>query len=187
MAAGGTPANVKLGPGRLSYAPLGTAEPTLGSAALPSAWQALGYTESGSELSWTLTDADIEVAEELDPIDNVLTKRVGTLTVEAAENTKKNLLLVTGGGAANTNDNTPFELPDLSAVVGVMMVWDSADTLPDATNRRILMRCVKPGGTVTTGRKKAPGKATLPAVMKIVKPDATTRAVKYFPDAAGRI
>lgn len=190
MAAGGNPNNVKLGPGRLYYAPLGTAEPTLGSAALPSQWQALGYTETGSELQINQEDSDIEVAEELDPIDNLLTKRTTKLVVEAAEVTKKNILLVTGGGASNTNDGTAFSLVDPASVIGVMMIWDSSDTAGasgDIANRRVLMRKVKPGGSVNLARKKAPGKATLPATLNVVKPDQTNPSVKFFPDLNGII
>lgn len=185
MAAGGNPLNVKLGPGRIYYAPIGTAEPTLGSASLPSQWQAVGYTEAGSELQINQDTADVEVAEELDPIDNLVTKRTTQLVVEAAEVTKKNLLMVSGGGAANTNDGTAFELTDPSAQVGVMVVWDSVDTLPDITNRRVLMRKVKPGGNINLARKKAPNKATLPVTLACVKPDASTKSVKFFPDQTG--
>lgn len=188
MAAGGNPNNVKLGPGRLYYAPLGTADPTLGSAALPSQWQAVGYTEDGTEIQISQTDEDVDVAEELDPIDNLLTKRTTKLVVEAAEVTKKNLLLFTGGGASNTNDGVAFELVDPSSVVGVMMVWDSSDTAGasgDITNRRYLFRKVKPGGDVNLARKKAPAKATIPATLNVVKPDATNKSFKVFPDLSG--
>jgi hypothetical protein len=104
-----TPSNVKLGPGKIYYAPLGTAEPTLGSATLPSQWQAVGYTEDGSEVQINQDTADIEVAEEVDPIDNLVTKRTSTFVFEASEATKKNLLMISGGGAANTNDGTAFD------------------------------------------------------------------------------
>jgi hypothetical protein len=163
MAGGGNPSNVKLGPGKIYYAPLGTAEPTLGSATLPSQWQAVGYTEEGSEVQINQDTADIEVAEEVDPIDNLVTKRTSTFVFEASEATKKNLLMISGGGAANTHDGTAFEL----------------------TNRRVLMRKVKPGGSVNLARKKAPDKATLPASLAIVKPDASTKSIKFFPDLTG--
>lgn len=184
MAGGGNPTNVKLGPGKLYYAPLGTAEPTLGSAALPSTWNAVGYTESGSEIQIAMEDQDIEVAEELDPIDNYVVKRTATLVVEAAEVTKKNLTAFTGGGASATNNGTAFELTDPASIVGVMVVWDSEDT-PTITNRRILMRKVKPGGSLNLARAKAPKKATLPVALKIVKPDATNRSILFFPDQTG--
>lgn len=190
MAAGGNPQNVKLGPGRLYFAPLGTTEPTVGSAVLPSAWTPLGYTENGSEFGFALTNEDVEVAEELDPIDAVNTKRALTLTVEAAEATKRNLQVLTGGGAAALNDGTPFEPPTPGTEVGVMLVWDSSDTAGasgDILNRRVLMRKAVPSGNINIARRKAPAKTTLPAVLKLVKPDANNGPIKFFPDQSGRI
>jgi hypothetical protein len=188
MAAGGSPTNVKLGPGRLYYAPLGTTEPVSSSAALPSAWQAIGYTENGTEIATNITSEDIEVAEEFDPIDNVMTKRSTVVTVEMAESTKKRLLLALGAGASFADDGAVFEMPDADAVVGVMMVWDSdLGTTPTNLNRRILFRSVKPSGNVTTVRRKAPAKSTISATFTAIKPDAANRAVKFFPNGLGQI
>ena len=75
MAAGGTPSNVDLGPGRLYVAPLGTAEPVNCSAALPSAWIPIGYTEDGTEFQFGVTREAVEVAEEVDPIGYEMTRR----------------------------------------------------------------------------------------------------------------
>ena len=186
MAAGGAPSSVKLGPGRLYYAPLGTTEPTNCSTALPSAWIAIGYTENGTEFSTNITAEDIEVAEELEPIDNVQTKRMQTVTIEMAETTKKRLLVALGAGASYSDDSTPFEFPDPSAIVGVMLVWDSLDTT-DATNRRWLFRSAKPSGTITTVRRKAPAKSTISATFNCVKPSTSTNAVKIFPNSSGQI
>jgi hypothetical protein len=186
MAAGGTPGNVKLGAGRLYYAPLGTAEPTNCSTALPSAWIAVGYTEGGTSIDTAITSEDIEVAEELDPIDNVQTKRSTTLTLEMAETTKKRLLLALGGGASYADDSTPFEMPDISAIVGVQFVWDSLDTV-DATNRRVLIRNAKPSGTVSQARRKAPQKQTIPATFNCTKNASGAAAVKWFPNSSGQV
>lgn len=186
MAAGGTPANIKLGPGRLYYAPLGTTEPASCSAALPSAWKSIGYTENGTEIAITVTAEDIDVAEELESVDNVQTKRTVVVNVEMAESTKRRLLLAVGAGAAPSDDAATFELPDPTAVVGVMLVWDAMDT-PDATNRRWLFRSAKPSGTITTVRRKAPAKSTITASFTCVKPDATNGALKVFPNSTGQV
>lgn len=188
MAAGGTPGNVKLGPGRLYYAPLGTAEPTLASAALPSAWQIVGYTEDGTEITIDQTSEDIEVAEELDPIDNVLTKRTQQLKVTMAESTKRRLLLALGAGASYADDGTAFEFPDPDSIVAVMMVWDSdLASTPTAANSRWLFRAVKPTGTITRVNNKAPNKRTIAATFNAVKPDASNRAVKVFSTPTGLV
>lgn len=186
MAAGGTPGNVDLGPGRLYYAPLGTTEPTTCSAALPSAWIAVGYTEDGTEVQTNITSEAIEVAEELDPIAFEQTRRQTQLGIQMAEATKKRLALALGAGAGETDDSDTFEFPDSGDVVGVMFVWDSEET-PSATNRRWLFRKCTPSGTVTTARRKAPQKALIPVTFDCAKPDASTKAVKVFPNASGQI
>jgi len=186
MAAGGTPGNVKLGPGRLYFAPLGTAEPTNCSTALPSAWIAVGYTEDGTQIDIDITSEAIEVAEELDPIRFMQTKRMTKLTVSMAESTKKRLTLAWGGGAGGTDDSTPIEPPDPASIVGVMLVWDEMDT-PDATNRRWLIRQATPSGTISTSRKKAPAKTLIQATFDCAKPSTTTAPIKVFPNSSGQV
>lgn len=186
MAAGGTPGNVRLGAGRLYYAPLGTAEPTNCSTALPSAWIAVGYTESGTEIATALTAEGIFVAEELDEIDNVQTGRTTTLALEMAESTKKRLALALGAGAGYTDDSTPFELPEIDAIVGVQFVWDSLD-VPTALNRRVLVRNAKPSGTITQARRKAPQKQLITATFSCTKNAAGLAALRYFPNSLGQV
>lgn len=66
-------------PGLLYVAPIGTTEPTastdLAAASLPSAWREVGYTEDGSVFKYDVKSEKIEVAEELDPIQSVITGR----------------------------------------------------------------------------------------------------------------
>lgn len=183
MAAGGTPSNVKLGPGRLWIAPLGTAEPASATAVLPSAWWPLGYTESGTELQFNRTSQGVMVAEEFDSIDEVNVSRDILLNVEIAERTKKRLVLVHGGGAAGVDDATAFELPDPETNTGFMAVWDSdkADT-PTSTNRRRLFRLCKPTGSVTETQARAPSKQTVKASFKVLQPSgAGLTPIKFFP------
>lgn len=184
MAAGGTPANVTLGPGRLYFAPLGTAEPTTCSAALPSAWRPIGYTEDGTEITIDISAEDIMVAEELDPVDRVVTSRTIRLVVTLAESTKSRLLLAVGGGAAGVDDSTPFELPEPGAEVPVMLVWDS-DESPSAANRRWLFRSAQAAGTITTVRRKAPAKNSIQATFTAMKPSPTAGPVRIFPNNLG--
>lgn len=186
MAAGGNSANVQLGPGRLYTAPLGTTEPTSASAALPSAWRAVGYTEEGSAFSTELTNEPVEVAEEVDPILYVLSRRTNTLALAMAETTRRNLALALGGGADAANDATTFEPPDPGDEVAVMFVWDSEDDPTTGTNTRWLFRQAKPGGTIEIGRRKSPAKATIASVFNLEKP-ATAAPYKVFPDANGLI
>lgn len=169
MAAGGNANNVTLGPGRLYVAPLGTSEPTNASTALPSAWSAVGYTEEGTAFSIELTSEPIEVAEELDPIRWVNTRRVASLTVAMAETTRRNLYMALGGGAGLTNVAGSMTLPTPGSEVAVMMVWDFEDT-PTATNTRYLFRQAKPSGTIELANRKAPTKRMIAVTFNLEKP-----------------
>lgn len=193
MAAGGNRKNITIGPGRWYRAPLGTAEPTSASAALPSAfWTPVGYTEDGSEVTTDITTEDIEVAEELDPIDTLATRRTTTVTINCAESTVANMATALGGDVSRTNDAVAYEFPDPSSIVGFMLVHDSEED-PTATgtdgalNRRWLFRNCKPTGSGSTANRKAPQKKLVPITVRANKPDNGGSPVKIFPDALGRI
>lgn len=185
MSAGGNADAVQLGPGRLYVAPLGTSEPTSASAALPSAWSPIGYTEDGNAFASDLTSEPVEVAEELDPIAYENTRRLNRLTFQMAEATARNLVLALGGGAAQANDGSSVEPPDAGSEVAVMLIWDSDET-PGATNVRWLYRQAKPSGTIEIGRRKAPGKTLIPVTFNLEKP-SSAKPFKVFPNAAGDI
>lgn len=186
MAAGGTPGNVALGPGRLYMAPLGTTEPVNCSTALPSAWIAIGYTEDGTEVGVDITSEGIEVAEELEPILFMQTKRSTKLTLSMAESTKKRLALSMGAGSQYTDDANSFQFPDASEVVAVMLIWDSLDT-PTALNKRWVFRQCTPSGSVNISRKKAPSKSLIPVTFDCAKPSTSVKSVIVFPNSAGAI
>jgi hypothetical protein len=188
MAAGGTPNNVQLGAGRLYYAPLGTAEPASATSVMPSAWKPIGYTENGTEITIDTSAEDIMVAEELDPIDRVVTARTIRLAVEMAESTKSRLLLAVGAGATALDDGTAFELPKAGDEVPVMLVWDSTPgATPAADNRRWLFRAAQAAGTITTVRRKAPAKNSIQATFTAIVPNATDSAIKVYSNAAGQV
>lgn len=91
-------ANVTTGPGTLYYAPLGTAEPATRVAAWPSGWVPVGYTAEGHTFSTSLNVDDIEVAELLDPVRRVTTKRDSKVAFAMAEATLAHLKLILNGG-----------------------------------------------------------------------------------------
>jgi hypothetical protein len=185
MAAGGDAAAVKVGPGRLWVAPLGTAEPTDNSTALPSAWSPVGYTEEGNAYAADLTSEPVEVAEEIDPIRYENTRRLSRVTFSMAEATARNLVLALGGGTAQPNDDTDFELPAAGTEVAVMLVWDSNETA-DATNVRWLYRQAKPSGTIEIARRKSPQKSLIPVTFNLEKP-TSTGPTHVFPNEDGDI
>lgn len=187
--AGGTPGNVKLGPGRVWIAPIGTTEPLSATAILPSAWWAMGYTETGTEIVFNRTTEKVMVAEEFDAIDEVNVSREIVVNIEIAERTKKRLLLVHGGGAAGVDDATAFEMPDPETNTGFMMVWDSdkAD-IPTAFNRRRLFRLCKPTGSVTESQARAPQKQTIKAAFSVLQPSgASLTPIKFYPSVTAPV
>lgn len=188
MAAGGNSDNVQLGPGRLYVAPLGTSEPASASAALPSAWRVVGYTEEGSAFSTTSTNEPVEVAEEVDPILFVLARRTNTLALAMAETTRQNLALALGDmtEAFDTNNGDAFEPPTAGDESACMIVWDSQDDPTDGENRRWLFRQAKPGGTVDLARRKSPTKATIAVTFDLEVPSGQ-KPYKVFPNADGLI
>ena len=185
MAAGGTPGNVQLGPGRLYVAPIGTTEPASASAVLDAAFVAVGYTEAGSQFQTTVTNSEVEVAEEVDPIAYVMSKRASQLAFAMAETTRRRLALALGSGVVPDNA-TAYEPPDPGSEVAVVIVWDSDEAQTGSTNSRWIFREAKAGGTVTLSRSKAPGKATIAALFNLQKPSGLA-PFKVFPDSAGRV
>lgn len=185
MAAGGNTANIALGPGRLYYAPLGTAEPTNCSTALPVAWKVVGYTEEGTTVETEISSEGIEVAEEMDPVLWVQTKRMTRVNVSMAEVAISRLALAMGAGATRADDATFFEFPTPANFVGVMLVWDSLD-VPDATNRRWIFRSVFPNGNISIARKKAPNNTFIPVTFNAVLPTGQASPVRVYPNASGQ-
>ncbi len=185
MAAGGNSSYVELGPGRLYAAAVTTTEPASATAVLAaSAWYPIGYTEQGSAFQATLTQSEVDVEEEIDPIKYVLSKRVGQVTLAMAEMRRANLALAFGAGAGQADDGTTFEPPDPGTEVAVVLVWDSdeADT-PGTDNTRYLFRQCKAGGTISIPRRKAPNKATIATTFNLEKPTGKA-PFKVFPALA---
>lgn len=110
--------NVTTGPGTLMYAPLGTTEPATRVAAWPSGWVAVGYTAEGHSFSSALSIDDVEVAELLDPVRRVTTKRDTKVAFAMAEITLAHLKLLMNGGTTT---------PDSQVLT------DAATTNADAT------------------------------------------------------
>ncbi len=185
MAGAGTPTNVDIGPGWLYAAAIGTTEPTDCSTALPSAWRCLGYTETGSAFSTEITSEDIEVAEELDPIDIRETKQLITVTFELAEVNRQNLFLAYNQGAAGANDASSIEPTALGSSVYVMLAWDSLTTASASNVRRVFRKC-KNASNIEIQNRKAPQKSLIPLSFRVVKPTGAKPMVT-FPNSSGLI
>jgi hypothetical protein len=99
-------ANVTTGPGTLMYAPLGTTEPATRVADWPAGWVAVGYTAEGHSFSSSLSIDDVEVAELLDPVRRVTTKRDTKVAFAMAEITLAHLKLLLNGGTTTPDSQT---------------------------------------------------------------------------------
>lgn len=187
MAAGGNSDNISLGPGRLYYAPYGTAEPTSASAAVPSAWKIVGYTEEGTSVSTDITSQRVEVAEEFDAVANLVTGRVTTVTFAMAEAMVSKLAFALGAGATRTDNAQKFEFPAPDAMVDIMLLWDFKDDPTDADNRRWIFRKCRPSGTIEIANRKAPAKRTIPVTFECATPSGVQGPVAVYPSASGEI
>jgi hypothetical protein len=162
--------NIKIGPGTIYAAPLGTTEPTAVTGAWPTGWVDLGYTDSGSTWTSGITTDQVTVEEELLPVRFVPTGAASSITFALAEDTVDNFILAVNGGigaaqlsgvtGANTDGSIWVEQPTLGTEVRVMIGWDAnpkagtgASVGDDAFGRLILRRCLQTGNLSETHRK----------------------------------
>lgn len=177
----GTPGAVKVGPGLLYVAPIGTAEPTTGSAALPSAWIALGFTETGHTFTVNTTYADIMVAESLDPIRTTAVSRVTSLALQMAEINAQNWDIALNGGTIGSPSVgfVTFEPPALGSESRLMLVWQSDDH-----QEQLLCRRVVQTGSIGVPRQKAPNKSLIPVDFRLELPLDGSKIFKLWQPSA---
>lgn len=174
----GDPRAVRIGPGILKIAPLGTTEPTDLATNWDALWTDLGYTDEGSNFIFDQTFENVEVAEELDPIIVLQTAREITANFALAEITAENLERAFNGGVVETSDGvTTFEPPAAGDYTEAMIGWESTDGL-----ERWIFRKAVQVGSVDIPRKKAPEKAVIPCSFRCTKP-AGVPAFKFIQSA----
>lgn len=170
----GNPKAVSLGPGYLFIASLGSAEPADLSTAWPAAWAKIGYTQEGSSFSYEPSFENVDVAEELDPIDSASTGRSGSVTFASAEVTTQSLKRAMNGGLITTGLGfKTFEPPELGEELYVMLGFESEDGL-----ERWVWRKGKQTGSVEMNRRKGAEKTTIGNVFTLFKPDDGKRFFK---------
>jgi hypothetical protein len=149
---------VRLGPGSLYAAPVGSTEPATLAATLDAAWVDLGYTEDGHTVKMTTNVEPVPVAEELDPISYEPTGREMSVSFALAQITATNLSRALNGGTITAGTGiVTFEPPASDEVTRLALLWESAD----GNERWIFRKCIQTGD-VEIARKKAPAKATIP-------------------------
>jgi hypothetical protein len=162
----GNPEAVRVGPGKLLIAPVGSTEPTDLETPWAVAWTPLGYTNEGSEFVFNNTFENIGVAEELEPIDIEQTTREILANFALAEVTAANMQRAFNGGTISTPSGlVTFEPPAAGVKTYTMLGWESED----ADERWIFRKCLQVG-SVNLARRRAPDKALLPMSFRAVKP-----------------
>lgn len=176
----GTPTSVKVGPGLLYIAPIGTAEPSALTGAWPVGWIALGYTEDGNEFKSDRKLEPIRVAEELYPIRHVVTEVVASVAAHLAEITATNLKYALNGGTISSpvGGAVTFDPPSATTLVKMMLGWDADDA-----QERWIFRQVVNGETLAIPRKKTPAKAVIPVEFHLEKPTGVEPFKTFFASA----
>ena len=169
---------IAIGAGTLYVASIATADPTNATAALPSAWRQVGYTEEGNTFTYGIETEEVYVAEVLDPVRIDTTKRSGKVAFSMAEMTRQNLVLALNSGAAGVNDTSSVEPPAVGSEVRVNLVLDTL-----GGSRWVFRRCIQ-GGEIEIARKKSPDKALLPVEFKLELPSGQQPFI-VFPAASG--
>lgn len=166
---------VLIGPGTLYTAPYGTAFPLDPSVTPAGTWVEIGYSEEGWSFNVENTQEDVEVAEELDPIDILRTKRdvhvVGVAAQANLENIKTALgsgTIATSAGPPAVKTYTPGDTDALTKLAVLLRV--SAPTVAGAAKvRDIKIPRAIPVSAVELSYKKAPDKASIAVDFRVVK------------------
>jgi hypothetical protein len=169
---------IRIGPGRLLAAPVLTAEPADLTAAFNVAFLDLGYTEEGSVFTISPEFEDVEVAEEIDPIDILPTGRAMTVEFALAELTAINMQYVLNGGTITTGTGLKTFEPALASAAPTYLALAWEDTLAAHKERYVWRRCIQTGD-IEISRRKAPDKATLNASFRVALP-ASGPPFKYI-------
>lgn len=178
---------VALGPGYLYLAVLGSTEPVDLAAAWAAAWKPLGYTQEGTTHSYSPEYEDVDVAEELDPIDSIATSRAISVQFGAAENTALNYKRAMNGGLITVSGTAPdevfkFEPPDLGDEVYTMIGFES-----EKHDERWVWRQCKQVGSAETNRRKGAEKALIPMEFRAYVPAAGGKPFVRLSNRAGEV
>jgi hypothetical protein len=134
-----TSASIQSGPGRIYYAPLGTAIPAITAVASKitatwTSWVQVGSTDAGLTYTETAETADITVAESLYPIRTVVTGKSSRVAFVMSEITDINWKLAMNGGTNTSTGSagtklTTYVPPLVGAETRVMLAFvDNLDT-----------------------------------------------------------
>lgn len=169
-----TTSEVLTGPGTLYVAPDNEAFPLTPDTAPSVNYKDIGYSESGWNLVVDKDFENIEVAEEVDPIDVRKTGQTARMRGEAAQFSLEVLQEAMGGGTitVDTVAGTKTYVPPASNVVArrTLLFRTSAPAVGGAArNRDIRVTHAVATGGIDTPHDKAPAKSLLGIDFQMVK------------------
>lgn len=186
------PGQIKTGPGRILYAPLGTAIPTLTAASSKIAgtwtsWLEAGATDAGLTYNESVDSSPIEVAESQYEIRNVVTKKAGAVAFAMNHVSDVNWKLAANGGTLTVTGTGATKLsvfvpPLIGAEVRVMLGFLSLDE-----DEAIIWPQVFNTGGFETERGKIDAKHGLPVSFSVELPDPAVLITPYKRWTAGNL
>ena len=178
------PGQIKTGPGRILYAPLGTAIPTFTAAAGKiggtwTDWVEVGATEEGMTYTESTDTSAVTVAESLYPVRNETTGKTSSIAFTMSHISDLNWKLAMNGGTITTSGTGPTKLnvylpPLVGAEVRVMLGFLSRDE-----DEVLIWPQVFNGGSVETARSSFDTKAGLPVEFAAELPDPAVMLTPY--------
>lgn len=170
---------VLVGTGTLYVAPTGTAFPADPSVTPAGTWVDIGYSEEGWSFNAEVNVEEVEVAEEIDPIDLLATAREVHFVGQAAQASLENLKTALGGGTIATAVGPPATKSYVPAGTGTLtqsalLFRGKAPTVGGvAKTRDVQMAYSVPVGAVELAAKKAPDKQLIGCDFRLVKVTGT--------------
>lgn len=146
----------------------------------PAAWTLWGVTREGSQFTWTASTDNIEVAEELLPVEIVTTGIESAIEFEVVQFTLANFAAAVNGGSTRTVSGTgatllsELVLPVIGSESRRMIGWESSDH----TQRAVYMQCLQTGD-LSIGRRKGADNAGLAMTWSLEQP-ALGQAFREF-------
>ena len=181
------PGQIKTGPGRIRYAPLGTAIPTVTSensklVAAWTSWLEVGATDEGLTFSESTESEEIRVAELQYPVRNIVTGKSGTVALSMSHISDVNWKLASNGGTitvtpagvAPATKMTSYVPPLVGQEVRVMLSFVSLDD-----DEILVWPQVFNGGGFETPRAGLASKHVLPVTFNVELPDPAVLATPY--------
>jgi hypothetical protein len=179
-----TPTLIKAGPGKIYYAPLGTAVPTFTAAASKivgtwTSWIGVGATDEGLTYSESTDTEEIRVAESLYAVRTVTTGKTSTVSLALAQIDDLNWKVVSNGGTIVTSGTgatkiNTFVPPLAGSENRVMLGFQSMDD-----DEVIIWYQVFNTGGFETARAGFADRHTLPAEFSVELPDPAVALVPY--------